>query len=346
VTAKRRPAKAIRVLQSYPTPRPNRNPYTALMTQSLQQEPAIDLRLFTWRNALLSSFDVFHVHWPETKLRGSSQPKSFVLRLLYALLLLKIWICRIPVVRTAHNLELPQGISRTERWLIELTNWLTTLRIALNTTTTFPSHQAFEVIPHGHYREWYARYDRESAIPGRVSFVGLIRRYKGVDTLIRAFHELDRPDASLVIAGAPSTDELASSLVDEAAGDPRVRLDLRLLDDLEFVAVVCQSQVVALPYREMHNSAGALTALSLDRPVLVPRNTVNERLSDEVGPGWVHLYDGDLTEDDLSAVLSSSAPSASQPDLSARDWSHCGPRHLTAYRRALELRRAGLRRRR
>ena len=39
---------------------------------------------------------------------------------------------------------------------------------------------------HGHYRDWFARYDQPAAVPGRLSYFGLIRRYKGVDVLLQA----------------------------------------------------------------------------------------------------------------------------------------------------------------
>ncbi len=330
----------VRVLQSFPAPRPHRNPFTALLIQSLADEPTVELNLFSWRAALLGKYDVFHVHWPEIRLRGSSRLKSWVFQFLYAVLLLKLTLGKVAVVRTVHNLELPQGISAVERFLLRLTDRATTLRIALNTSTTFPADQPFEVIPHGHYRDWYESYRKPPAVPGQVGFIGLVRRYKGVDTLIRAFRETSDPALSLVVAGAPSTPELASALDRDARGDERIRLDLRLLEDSEFVGVVSQSDIVALPYRDMHNSAGALTALSLDRPVLVPRNLVNERLSEEVGPGWVVMYDGELSGDDLVRALGArDDQSAGRPDLTARDWSHCAPGHLRAYRRAILLRR-------
>ena len=49
-----------------------------------------------------------------------------------------------------------------------------------------------------------------------------------------------------------------------------------------------------LPYRHMHNSGAALTALSLDRPVLVPETDVNRDLARETGPGWVVTFAGEL----------------------------------------------------
>lgn len=333
----------VRVLQSFPGPRPHTNPYTALLTSSLADEPEIALRHFSWRAALLGSYDVFHAHWPENRVRASTPVKSAVVQLLYAVLLLKLTATRTAVVRTVHNVERPQGLSRRERLLLRLTERITTLYLTLNPTTPLPPGRPYEVVLHGHYRDWYAGFPQPAAVPGRVSFIGLVRRYKAVDALVRAFRDLDRPEASLVVAGRPSTAELARALGDEASDDPRVQLRLQQHPDDQFVQVVRESQLVVLPYRDMHNSAGVLTALSLDRPVLVPRNEVNERLAAEVGRSWVRMYDGELTAADLDRALADT-PVAGRPDLDARDWSRCGPAHLAAYRRAVTLRRTGFRR--
>ena len=87
----------------------------------------------------------------------------------------------------------------------------------------------------------------------------------------------------MTVAGNPSTTELAAELVTAAGQDDRVQLRLHFLDDQELVTVATESSLVVLPYREMHNSGGALTALSLDRAALVPDNAVNRDLRDEVG---------------------------------------------------------------
>jgi hypothetical protein len=86
----------------------------------------------------------------------------------------------------------------------------------------------------------------------------------------------------------------------------------------------------------MHNSGAALLALSLGRPVLVPRNETNTRLAAEVGPAWVLMYEGEVTAEKLLRALADSArtPPAEHPDLSAREWENAGRRHLDAYRMA------------
>lgn len=334
--AGRRPALIVQ--QSFPRPRPTTNPYLVQLGRSIARQPGVGVRLFSWRSALTADYDVFHVHWPEILVSGHSPAKKLARQALTLLLLARLAILRIPLVRTVHNLELPQGISRRERWILGLVDRRTALAILLNDETPQDAGRATETIPHGHYRDWFAEYDKPSAETGRVAFVGLVRRYKGVEELVRTFKTVTRT-ASLHVAGRPSTPEMAAQLHDLASGDDRISLDLRFLDDQDLVGAVANASLVVLPYRHMHNSGTALTALSLDRPVLVPANEVNTRLSSEVGAGWVQQYDGELTAADIERALEATerlAPGA-RPDLTAREWDTQGARHVAAYRRAIEL---------
>lgn len=331
------------VLLPFPKTPPKGNPFRVLLERSLAATPGLEVQHFSWRAAVLGRYDVFHQHWPEILIGGPAGPKKVVRQLLYLVLLIKLRLLRIPIVRTVHNLELPQGISRVEVALLRLTERWTSLWIRINPTTPLSPEQPSATILHGHYRDWYDTEQLSEPTPGRLLFFGLVRRYKNVATLLRAFHALD-PDRSsglsLEVAGNPSSPELANELHALAAEDPRVGLQLRFLADEEIVAAVGRAELVVLPYREMHNSAGVLTALSLDRPVLVPDNELNRALAAEVGPGWVHTYDGDLDGDDIVRSLDvlHSAPPAARPDLDGRGWEACGPAHLAAYRRACVLR--------
>ena len=115
---------------------------------------------------------------------------------------------------------------------------------------------------------------------------------------------------------------------------------LRYVSDNEFVEVVTSSELVVLPYRFMHNSGTALAALSLERPVLVPDNDVNRALSEEVGPGWVHRFTGELASGALLDAVQAvrAEPPATAPDLGARDWHDVGAAHARAYRLAMDRR--------
>ncbi|ROR80761.1 Glycosyltransferase involved in cell wall bisynthesis [Plantibacter flavus] len=329
-------ARAITVQQSFPEPRPTTNPYIVMLRDHLATTPGLAVRTFSWRGAILGRYDVFHAHWPEILVSGGSAPKRAVRQALTLVLLAKLALTRTPIVRTLHNLHRPTGISRVQHALLWLFERRTAYAIVLNEQTVPPAGIGSAVIPHGHYRDWYARFPQRASVSGRLSYFGLIRRYKGVDGLLRAFTRLQGPERSLRVAGRPSSEELADELRELAIADDRIDLSLEFLSDAELVDVARQGELVVLPYREMHNSGGALAALSVDRPVLVPANAVNERLAAEVGPGWVVQYEGELDADDLERALAVVADPArsDSPDLSARDWDLAGALHLAAYRAA------------
>lgn len=328
-----------KVMQSFRDPRPTTNPYIVMLDAALAAEPTIAHQRWSWRSALIGGVDAFHFHWPETLLEGDRAWKRIVRRGLMRLLLLKIRLTRAAIIRTAHNVEIPDVDVQTRR-LLEHIESRTTHRIVLNESTIVAGPTT--VIPHGHYRDWFGQYAKAEAIPGRLGYFGLIRRYKGVETLLAAFRAASAQDASisLEIGGRPSSKELADIVTSASQDLPSIATTLRFLEDAELVRIATSAQVVVLPYRFMHNSGSALAALSLDRPVLVPRNEVNSRLSAEVGEGWVLEFDGDLDADDLTSALARRAPDG-RPDLSRREWKDAGARHAAAFRQAVSDARGG-----
>ncbi len=326
------------VLQSVPRPRATTNPYVIQLLASLESVPEVTVLTFGWRTALLGKYDVFHVHWPENLPNGHSRTKSLARRILTRLLLSRLRLKRIPIVRTMHNLERPAGRSRAEYRLLDAIDARTTLAIRLNDETPIPSGLSFETIPHGHYRDWFARYVPNDAIAGHLGYFGLIRRYKNVTHLVTVATALPS-NFSLRVGGNPSTAELADEIESAKGTDSRITLDFHFLSDAELVDVVTEAELVVLPYTEMHNSGSVLASLSLDRPVLVQDNTVNRELAAEVGDGWLYFYDGELRADDIVAahtVIASRSPAA-RPDLRLREWNEVGVRHVAAYRRARGL---------
>jgi glycosyltransferase involved in cell wall biosynthesis len=180
-------------------------------------------------------------------------------------------------------------------------------------------------------------------VPGRLGYFGMVRRYKGVEGLVAAFRgTLGIVDGlSLRIGGTPSTEELARAIRELADGAARIVIELGFLSDAALVELATSSELVVMPYQFMHNSSGAITALSLERPVLVPDNAVNRLLSKEVGPGWVYCYSGQLTAASLITALQElrAGGRAARPELSARDWRTAGAQHVRAYRTAIDRRR-------
>lgn len=328
------------VLQSFPTPRPTTNPYIVMLHDALATTDGLSVLTFTWRRALFGRYHVFHAHWPEILVSGQSSVKKFLRQILTVVFLLRLQLGRIPVIRTQHNLYRPQGISRREQLLLSWFESITRYSILLNADTPVPEGTGSMVIPHGHYRDWFGPYPRAEKVPGRIAYFGLVRQYKNVGHLIDTFRRVSDPDLSLHIAGNPSSEELSTDLMDRARHDSRITVDFRFVPDADLVTAVSEAELIVLPYREMHNSGGALAALSLDRPVLVPNNEVNQALGEELGHEWVLRYEDSLTPEDIQNALDSVRKTeATSPDLSAREWADCGLHHAAAYRAAILQRR-------
>lgn len=331
-------SKPLRVMQSFRQGGTNTNPYLVQLARSI----SVDARVigFSWRTALCGDYDVFHAHWPEVLLRGTTWWKTAARRVLFAMLLVRIRNRRVALVRTLHNTAAHESGSRIERWLLNQCDLRTTLWIRLNPTTLRPGSAPVETILHGDYRGWFAHEDLRQPVRGRLLFFGLVRPYKGVPGLISAFRELDAATStSLRIVGKPNSASLEDQIREVAGKDPRVQLVLDYVSDRRLAVEVSEAEMVVLPYDDMHNSGALLLALSLNRPVLVPSNAVTEALRLEAGEGWVRTYEGPLTTELLAKGLSVSRtdPPADGPDLSHRSWSEIGAAHLSAYRTAVQL---------
>lgn len=331
----------IRVLESFAEPSAATNPYLTQLRDALAATPGVEVQCWTWRTALTGQFDVFHTHWTEALIERRGPVSTVSRRALFAAFVLRLWLTGRPVVRTAHNLELPEGLSRTELYLLRCVEGLTTVRVVLNGVTPVAGGRTV-LVEHGHYRDWFAAHRVPPAVPGRLAFVGKVRRYKNVEGLLRAFRALPAEGGySLHVSGRPSTARLAEALGQAAAADTRIELALAFVDDADFVREVGEAELVVLPYHEMHNSGSVLAALSLDRPVLVPDNDSNRALADEVGEGWVIRFLGDLDAAGIQDALhrSRTTTRAPRPDLTARDWSSAGLAHRAAFRTAVAARR-------
>jgi beta-1,4-mannosyltransferase len=339
------PTQPLTVLLSAPRPQRTTNPYIVMLAECLEADPEVEVRYFSWGEALRGGYDVFHAHWPENLASGRTPLRRVAREGLTALFLLRMQVRHVGIVRTMHNIELPTGLTPVQRRLLERFDAMTDVRIRINETTEEPEGQTWVTILHGHYRDWFAQYEREPQVPGRVTYFGSIRRYKSIDRLLDAFEatRATRPDLSLTLSGKPSDDELRASVEQAVAADPRIAAHLDYIDDDELVRQVTAAEVSVLPYRHMHNSGGVLAALSLDRAVLVPANEANDRLADEVGEQWVQRFGDELTGDDLERALEAvrAIPAGSRPDLERRNWATAARDHVAAYRAALARRRGG-----
>lgn len=258
----------------------------------------VEFSFFSWSSAIFGRYDVFHVHWPEFLLRGSRWWISLSKSLLFLMFLARLRLARPRIVRTIHNLHPHSDGGRLEAWALREFDKLVTDYVRLNETTPLPERGRSFTVLHGHYRDVFSQYKFSNSVAGRLSFVGRIEPYKGVENLLTAFRALRGDELSLRIVGKVGSD-LGRRIRSSAAQDSRVSVQLDFVSDSNLVREITESQLVVLPYEEMHNSGMALVALSLARPVLVPRTPANETLAQEMGEAWVLLYDGQISAEVL-----------------------------------------------
>jgi glycosyltransferase involved in cell wall biosynthesis len=129
------------------------------------------------------------------------------------------------------------------------------------------------VIPHGPL-DYLTRLQHEEPLPEELAavegpvilFFGLLRPYKGIDTLLDAFARIE--GAELWIAGMPRMPlEPLQALAARAPG--RVRFIPRFIPDPEIPALMRRADVLALPYREIEQSGVLYAGLAFGKPIVL-----------------------------------------------------------------------------
>jgi glycosyltransferase involved in cell wall biosynthesis len=129
------------------------------------------------------------------------------------------------------------------------------------------------VIPHGAF-DYLTRLPEEKPLPAElegaeapvVLFFGLLRPYKGLDTLLRAFAAVK--GAELWIVGNPRMDVAPlRALAAEAPG--RVRFLTRFVEDAEIPPIFRRADLVVLPYRDAEHSGVLYTGLAFGKAMVL-----------------------------------------------------------------------------
>jgi glycosyltransferase involved in cell wall biosynthesis len=186
------------------------------------------------------------------------------------------WLARLrgnrPLVFTAHNVLPHEG----EADPAERRRFYSVFdRIVVHTRAGAEQLARFGVpperiicIPHGTFDEGPGA-SIEPPSGRTLLFFGLIRRYKGLDTLVQALAGI--PYATLVVAGDP-LDPVApvKQLANELGVADRIEWRLGYLPAEEVDALMREATVTVFPYRSGESASGALaTALGHGRPAVV-----------------------------------------------------------------------------
>lgn len=104
-----------------------------------------------------------------------------------------------------------------------------------------------------------------------VLYFGIIREYKGIDILIKAFKKSNLRDTFLIIAGKPWVDwNEYGNLINELNLKDKIKIFVKFLPNAEVNILLRASDLVVLPYKYFDGQSGVgNVALAYDKPLLV-----------------------------------------------------------------------------
>lgn len=327
------------------------NPYTYLLYTHLRNLD-VQVEEFSHRQGWRRSPHVLHLHWPEFQYR--SFPLSIARYTTLLMLLRKMKTFQTKIVWTVHNLAPHDNhYPRLNRlfWnqFIPMVDGAIFLTEA-SRDLAYATHPGLEransfLIPHGHYREIYPSPTPKPTARQSLQlpkdqfillFVGALRRYKGVLSLLQTYRQVNAPQTTLIIAGKPQDHEYECELLELAANDDRVVLHLQFLSEAELSLYLSAADVVVFPYQKILNSGSAMLALSYSRPVLVPAKGSMEELQRQVGSSWLHTYHEDLTPELLErAIAWAQSNKETFVPLKEFEWGQIAEKTLQAYQTLL-----------
>jgi glycosyltransferase involved in cell wall biosynthesis len=205
------------------------------------------------------------------------------------------------------------------------------------------------VIHHGAF-DYLTHLPREKPLPTELQgaegpvilFFGLLRPYKGVDTLLEAFRRVE--GAELWIVGNPRMEvEPLRRLAAEAPG--RVRFLTRFVEDAEIPAIMRRADVVALPYRDAEHSGVLYAALAFGKPLVLSAVGGFPEVVEQGAGTLVPPEDPDALASTLGELVKDEAARAQLGDAAAHaaagsySWDEAARQTLALYEELLEARR-------
>ena len=309
------------------------NPMPGMVYDGMEQGFGWRVRRFNYWRALIGRYGILHVSFPNVVFRNRSKTVTLARYALSALSLRAARLFGRRVVWTVHNLADHESYHpRLEARFMDFYTRLVDLAVHLSeagrevTVARYPRLGTIEnvVIPHPHYGQTVGeRLSREAALarlglPRDCKLIlafGVVRRYKNLLKLIRAFNDMPGGDTRLLIAGMPLDSGVAEAMK-RVAGEGRVTLMLRSIGGPEIATLFSAATLVVAPYLEILNSGTAFMSLTYGRPILVPERGALTELQSHVGPDWIKLFEAPLTPLVLGDALHwATAPRQAAPDL-------------------------------
>ncbi|MDO5443044.1 MAG: glycosyltransferase [Bacteroidia bacterium] len=158
---------------------------------------------------------------------------------------------------------------------------------------------------YSHFGEKLERGDAENLLglqkdKKNILFFGLIRQYKGLDILLKAFKDLDE-SYQLIIAGEPyGSFEPYQKLIDESGAEDRIKLFPQYIKDSEVKNYFSAADVTVLPYRSATQSGISSVSYHFEVPMIV---TAVGGLKETIGDRGTGIVAEAVTPESIKAEI-------------------------------------------
>ena len=268
------------------------NPYQQLLAGSLRKygTEIKEIQFISLRESLTAkNVDIIHMHW-ENCFYITAKNKICLIRHMLASII-KIGLLKlrgVKIVHTVHNLMPHEIMDQNLEFLFnnilslmidkQIVHSPRALDMVKKHYLVFEKNK-YHVIPCGHYIDYY-----ENRISGEESrrilqipqskfvflFFGLIRRYKGIERLIRVFKQMTDNRAFLLIAGCTPDPNFAQEISSLCDGEERIKYINKFIPRDEVQVYMNTADFVVCPYLETLTPGSILLAMSFAKPVVAP----------------------------------------------------------------------------
>ena len=269
------------------------------------------IQVIEWnpQRMLFGHYDVLHLHWPDNVLSEKSSVRAAIKM---ALLFTGMAFVRAQgrgIVWTSHNLKShEQRHPRLERiyWKIfprllsAISCPMHWIASEVRADSRFQSVRYIEALPFGSWAGMYPEDVRfTDALRMRLGievgskvalWFGLVRRYKGLETLIEIFSASALSGYILVIAGHCADQSYLTEVKAMISGKANIRADFGFVDDGRVASYFQLASICVFPFAAVTNSGSARLALTFNRHILVPDFPFATEFRSALGAKWVSCY--------------------------------------------------------
>lgn len=289
------------------------NPYLNMLyigarAEGWQVEGTKNLEALAAAAPELMTGDVFHIHWTSPILGASTSYGEAQRALTRFTAILSAFRGRgVHVVWTVHNIfthdaphpELEADLaSELSKWADRIIQLNSSTRVAVSEFYELPEEKIF-TLPHASYAGIYPEPPSQSCARGVlgiptsasvVGFVGQMRAYKGIPTLLGAVSHAAtrRSDLALVLAGKTPPDDIPK-IERELPNFVPVMRHHSFISDGEIGTWFAACDVMVFPYERVLNSGSVLLSATFARPCILPREP--HLLAEYGDQEWVSFYE-------------------------------------------------------